>query len=167
MNVNLRIILSLVFCTIVYAQKNDVPINITRLNGPITLDGIVDENTWQSIVPFEMTSHWPEFGNSPSDHTEIRLAYDDNYIYVSGIMHAAPENILAASFKRDLHTLGTDYLTIVLDTFNDNENALLFATTPTGNRNDLAISDDVGSVDVSWDTFWDVESVQDENGWSA
>ena len=121
------------------ARTKDEIVKIQRLVGSITVDGHVDKAAWQKIIPVKLTSHWPEFGNPPTDHTEIRITYDDNYIYVSGILYASPENVLAASFKRDLHTLGTDYLAIVLDTFNDNQNALLFATTPTGNRSDLAI----------------------------
>ena len=153
--------------TVAFANSKTEPVKIQKIDGVITLDGLVDEPAWQSITPVVMTSHWPEFGNPPTDPTEIRIAYDENYIYVSGILDAAPEHVLAASFKRDLHSMGTDYLTIVLDTFNDNQNALLFATTPTGNRNDLAIFNDAGDNDESWNTFWDAEAHENGHGWSA
>jgi len=167
MRIYILTIFILILVSVVTARTKDEPVKIQRLVGSITVDGHVDEVAWQKIIPVKLTSHWPEFGNPPTDHTEIRIAYDDNYIYVSGVMHASPENVLAASFKRDLHTLGTDYLAIVLDTFNDKQNALLFATTPTGNRNDLAISGDAADMDGSWNTFWDAEAYQDSTGWSA
>jgi len=150
----------------VSASKEE-PVKISRLEGTITLDGLVDEPAWQKVSPFIMTSHWPEYGNPPTDPSEIRVAYDDNYIYLSGVLDAAPENILAASFKRDLFTMGTDYLTIFLDTFNDNENALMFSTTPTGNRIDVAFFNDAGSNDESWNTFWDAEAHENGHGWTA
>ncbi len=157
-----------IFCLFSIANANDQPIRIQRVSaGSISFDGVVDEAAWRQITPFPLVTHWPEFGNDPSDLTEIRVAYDDSYIYVSGIMHAAPENVLAASFQRDLHSMGTDYLTIVLDTFDDNQNALLFATTPTGNRNDLAVSEDAENIDTNWNTFWDAEATENEYGWSA
>jgi uncharacterized protein DUF5916/cellulose/xylan binding protein with CBM9 domain len=149
------------------AQNLNFPQVMQRIDSPIILDGKVDEAAWQKIKPLQLISHWPEFGNAPSDHTELRVTYDENYIYFSGVCNSSPENILAASFKRDLFTLGTDYISIILDTFNDNENALSFATTPTGNRSDQAISEDAAKRNSSWDTFWDAESFQDENGWSA
>jgi len=164
----LIVLFSIIICfDIIQAQNLNFPDVIRRVDGPIKIDGIVDEAAWQNIKPLQLISHWPEFGNAPSDHTELRVTYDDNYIYFSGICNSSPENILAASFKRDLFTLGTDYISIVLDTFNDNENALSFATTPTGNRSDQAISEDAAKRNSSWDTFWDAESSQDEHGWSA
>lgn len=153
--------------SIVAAQSKNEPIKIERINGHITLDGIPDEPVWQKIKPFPLVTHWPEFGNKPEDLSQIRVAYDDNYVYVSGILKAEPENILAASFKRDLNTLGTDYLMILLDTFNDNENTLLFSTTPTGTRSDMAISNDAETQDISWNTFWDAQAKQYRNGWSG
>ncbi len=167
MRVTLVLIVIMAYLGSAGANSKEEPLRIPRLEGSVKLDGMVDEPAWQKITPFVMTSHWPEFGNPPTDPTEIRMAYDDNYIYLSGILDADPENILAASFKRDLHTMGTDYLTIVLDTFNDNENALLFATTPTGNRSDLAIFNDAGDNDESWNTFWDAEAKENGHGWSA
>jgi Domain of unknown function (DUF5916)/Carbohydrate family 9 binding domain-like len=150
-----------------YAQTGESPLVLQKLEGKITLDGKVNEAAWKKIDPLPLVTHWPEFGNAPSDVTELRVTYDDNYIYFSGICMADKENILAASFKRDLFTLGTDYISIVLDTFNDNENALVFSTTPTGNRSDQAISEDAGRRSSSWDTFWKSEAVVEENRWSA
>ncbi len=149
------------------AENPQPPLVIQRIAGDITLDGRVDEAAWKKINPLPLVTHWPEFGNRPSDSTELRIAYDDDYIYFSGVCRADRENILAASFKRDLFTTGTDYIALVMDTFNDNENALLFSTTPTGNRSDQAISRDANQLNQSWDTFWDAEAVITDDGWSA
>jgi len=141
---------------------------VPRLTGPIALDGRVDEAAWEAIAPLPLVTHWPEFGNEPSEPTEIRLAYDDDYVYLSCRCYAPPENVFAASFQRDLWTLGTDYLAIALDTFNDNENALYFLSSPTGSRTDAAISGDAeSSPDRSWDTFWDAEATITDAGWFA
>ncbi len=161
------VLIIILFSFTAQAQNLEKPFIAQRIDSPIILDGKVNEAAWKKIKPVPLISHWPEFGNSPSDPTQLRVAYDDNYIYFSGICLAAKEHILAASFKRDLFTLGTDYISIILDTFNDNENALSFATTPTGNRSDQAISEDANKRNSSWDTFWDAEASVYENGWSA
>ncbi|MCH8328224.1 MAG: hypothetical protein IID15_06855 [Candidatus Marinimicrobia bacterium] len=61
-------------------------------------------------------------------------------------------------------------LGIVLDTFNDNENALSFWVNAAGNRVDISISGDAESSggppwNRSWNTFWDAATVRDDKGW--
>ena len=48
----------------------------------------------------------------------------------------------ATSYKRDGWGYNTDQLTIIIDAFNDNENALVFSTTPAGIRTDVNILND-------------------------
>ena len=111
----------------------------------------------------------PLYGKPPSERTEVQIAYDDAYLYVAGRMFAAPEHVFAASFKRDLFTLATDYFGLVLDSFDDNENALVFLTTPTGGRTDFVMSNDAQEppmpADPSWNTFWDASVTQSGHGW--
>ena len=149
-----------------------------RLSGPITLDGMSDETAWQSVEPLEMTMYEPISGGTMSERTEIRVAYDENYLYVAGRMYDSdPSGIRANTLYRDRYS-GDDTFAIVLDTFNDNENALWFYTTPTGVRLDNSISSDAngsgggssfggGAVNPSWNTYWDVATVRNEDGWFA
>lgn len=140
---------------------------VPRLNGPIDLDGRVDEPAWDAIEPLPLITHWPSFGDAPSEPTEIRLAYDDAYIYVSCRCYAPPEAVFAASFKRDLNTLGTDYLALGLDTYNDNTTGVGFWASPTGSRTDGTFANDDGNFDDTWNTFWDAEVTVTPEGWFA
>src|SRR5690606_29247137 len=145
-------------------------VSVPRLQGEIRLDGVSDEPAWQLVEPVPLITETPEFGGPPAEPTEIRIAYDDEYLYVSGRMYAAPEHVFAASFKRDLFTPGTDYLGVSLDTFNDNESAVLFWTSPTGTRTDATLSNDGEGdtfLDNSWNVFWDVAAVRSQEGWFA
>ena len=75
--------------------------------------------------------HQPNAGAAPSERTEIRLAYDDENLYAAGRMYdRTPDEIRAPSKKRDQIGPANDWLGVVLDTFNDNENALVFFTSP-------------------------------------
>jgi len=103
---------------------------------------LLDEEIWKKAKPLELTTHWPEFGKKPSNPVELKITYDKKYIYFSGKVTIDPDSMLIASFKRDIFTMGTDYLTIILDTYNDNENALIFSVSPTGSRTDVAVSGD-------------------------
>jgi len=81
--------------------------------------------------------------------------------------------IKSSTKKRDDFGPNSDGFGVILDTFNDNENALSFSTTPAGIRSDMSIFNDaVGRMEhmpfnMSWNTFWDVETVINEKGWFA
>ena len=72
-------------------QEDDLakkePLKVTRISGGITFDGIPDEAVWQSIEPLPLTMFYPVPGNEPTEISLIRIAYDDEYFYVSGILN--------------------------------------------------------------------------------
>ena len=154
--------------------RTETPVAIQRLNGPIQLDGMSDEPAWESVEPLPLTVYQPVFMAEPSERTEIRVAYDDDYIYVAGRMYDSdPENIRGNSLYRDEYA-GDDVLAIILDSFNDNENSLWFSTTPTSVRFDWAVANDAqitqdfrGAINRSWNTFWDAIARVNEEGWFA
>jgi hypothetical protein len=150
----------------------DGPMPIVRTEG-ITFDGRVDEPAWNSILPLPMVQYEPNAGAPPTERTEIRLAYDDKYFYVSmRAFDSDPNGVRATSLYRD-RISGSDHLEILLDTYNDNQTGYVFTTTPTGIRNDLEISNDgVGGTMASgnwlnrdFNTYWDAESTVSNEGW--
>jgi len=147
------------------------PIKIQRITSPIKLDGIINEKAWQGIESFPMIMRTPDFGSEPSELTEILMGYDDDYIYVAGrFYYSNISEVQTASFKRDFWHWSSDFMGITLDTFNDNENGVVFLTTPVGTRTEANILNDaVGApyknVNLSWNTFWDVETVCNDNMW--
>jgi len=158
------------FCFIATGTRaqNQDPFTIQKLSGHITLDGKVDEPAWEAIDPLPLTTHWPSFGESVGmDKTEIRIAHDNEYLYVSCVCYEDPETISAPTYKRDEMNLSVSNVSIILDTFNDRENALWFAVTPTGSRTDAAVSNDGTSINLFWDTIWEAESVFTDFGWTT
>jgi hypothetical protein len=152
-----------------YAISVREPLALTRINEPVVLDGIPDEPFWQTIEPFPLTGHTPTFGAKPLHPTTIRVAYDDEYIYLSAVCITPPEDLYLTSFRRDHITASNDYIAIVLDTFNDNETALSFSVIPTGARADIAFYNDAqgNSFNSSWNTFWDAKTVITDEGWTV
>ena len=147
------------------------PIKIQRIKSPVELDGLSNEPAWEGIESFSMVMRIPNFGSEPSESTEVLLGYDDNYLYVAGRLYdSEPSKIQSTSLQRDRGwNWTTDHLGLIFDTFNDNENAVLFVTTPAGTRTDLSIKNDgEGEPDkyanFSWNTFWDVKTVQNDDG---
>ena len=149
------------------ASPGNEPVVIARLKSPVGFDGLSDEEAWEGIETLPMVMQIPHFGDQPSERTEVLLAYDDEFLYIAGrLYNHEPSMVQGTTYKRDDYEKSSDSFGVVLDTFNDNENALAFITTPTGSRLDQTVSD-LGYVSPngSWNTFWDVKSVVNEQGW--
>jgi len=140
---------------------------LTRLTSPVAVDGLSDEPAWQVVLPLPMTQYEPTFEGPMTERTEMRIAYDDAYLYVAARCYdRVPDGIRANSLYRD-RLSGDDVFGVILDTFGDRENARWFWTTPTGVRGDLALANDGDSNNTSWNTHWDVATVQNDDGWFA
>lgn len=150
---------------------------ISKITGEIEFDGSTVHNIWESSTPISLKMHVPNFGKSPGEKTEVRLGYDDKYLWVFARLHYAnPSQIVAKSKKRDEESQNSDMFGIILDTYDDNENALAFFTTPAGQRIDYAVANDANftpsmfgntALNYSWNTFWDVKTAAISDGWSV
>lgn len=138
-------------------------------------DGRPDEEAWQGTTVFPLIVHAPNFGTQPSEVSEVMVGYDQEYLWVGARLYSKdPSNITSTSKKRDEESRNSDSFGIILDTYDDNENALAFFTMPSGARIDYTVSNDGegggggpgrGAINRSWNTFWDVETITDEQGW--
>ncbi|MCH9016105.1 MAG: carbohydrate binding family 9 domain-containing protein, partial [Gemmatimonadetes bacterium] len=146
------------------------PLPISRAVDHIEIDGVLSEATWDRVAPLPLTMYKPIFNGALTERTEIWVTYDAEYLFVGAAMYDShPEGIQAYSLVRDVDN-GGDFLNILLDTFNDNQNAVIFTTTPGGARIDWQIQNDAegpSSVSASWNTFWDAAVTRDELGWYA
>ncbi len=144
---------------------------IKHISSSIELDGIINEVIWQTIKPLPVIMQEPNFGRQPSEKTEIRIAYNDDYLFIAASCYdSEPDKIQSPSKKRDEMNLNNDWFGIIIDTFNDKENALAFFTTPAGLRLDMIVFNDAEGnfpLNSSWNTFWDVATVTDDEGWHA
>jgi hypothetical protein len=145
------------------------PLKIQRIDQEPVFDGIPDEAFWKDIPSVPFVQHSPNFGKEPSEHTEVRIAYDDQFIWVSGIMKDSGKPRTYA-LTRDGGSWADDWFSLNFDTFNDKENNLSFSTTPSGLRFDAAMRDlgiDNINFNISWNTFWDVKTHVTDDGWTA
>ncbi len=130
---------------------HNAPYEILRIDAAVKIDGRINETFWSEIEPLPVVAQQPVFGREPSQKTDYLLAYDNDYLYVAGRCYdTEPEKILSTSLKRDDWKGSTDTFGIFIDSFDDNENALGFITTPNGTRIDVAISNDAdGDVPIN------------------
>lgn len=159
----------LVGSSALFAQNSE-SIPISKLTGPVILDGHVNERAWKDIEPLPMVSHWPAYGREVGDSTVIRIGYDDENLYMSCICKIDPQLISAPTYKRDDAELNTDQISISIDSFFDRENAVWFIVTPTASRTDGMVLNDANGddpINLNWDSYWEAETQITETGWSA
>jgi hypothetical protein len=119
-----------------------------------------------------VVQHWPDFRGDMSRRTEIRVAYDDEYLYASGRFYDDPEGVRANSLQRDRWD-GDDAFDLVVDSYNDDQTALKFTTTPLGILQDGEVLNDaqwsggVQAVNDEWNGFWEASSRRTEDGWTS
>lgn len=148
-------------------------VDLQRLSGPITFDGLSDEAAWAGIEPLALTMYEPTFRGATTRTIQLLIGYDDDALYLAArFFHDDPEEIRAFSLTRDRWS-GDDGFGVLLDTFNDNENAVRFVGLPMGTRMDMTITgggaDGGGGAggprNSSWNAFWDLETQFTEQGW--
>ncbi len=170
-------IILLLSCSIIIQAAESEILPIARIKEPIEFSGSTTHTIWAEATPLQLVMHTPSFGTAAGEQTEVRLGYDNEYLWIFARLHYADASkMVASSKKRDEESKNSDSFGIILDTYDDNESALAFFTTPSGQRIDYAISNDAvflptmmgsGNLNYSWNTFWDVKTARIQDGWSV
>lgn len=142
---------------------------ITRLNGPVTFDGVMDEAVWNAITPLPLIQYEPNTGSPITEATVVRLGYDDEFFYLA-VRCDDSSGITETTFRRDNWTSSDDQVALMLDTFNDYESGKAFVLYASGARIDAELANDgrsMSDVNTDWNGFWEGKVSRDEGGWSA
>ena len=149
----------------VSGQTGEKYLEIKKMTDKINFDGICDEPLWDNLPGIPMFMFKPNHGSEPSERSDVFVTFDDEYLYIGARLYYQNGSVIRSTTKkRDGADGGSDNFGILLDTFNDNENALCFETNPSGLRSDFTIDNDaqvpLGMMPFnrSWDTFWDVKT---------
>lgn len=145
-------------------------VQAVRIEGPSPrIDGRLVESVWRSAGAMTgFTQRDPDERKPASEATEVRLAYDDDALYVGARMFSrAPQDIVSIVTRRDRESAAETFY-ISLDTYRDRRTAYTFGVTPAGVRLDFYHgSDDMDDTDSEFDPVWDARAVIDSLGWTA
>lgn len=158
-----------------FAQSNSAaaptPLEVTATyteNAP-DIDGIIDEDLWSRIEPLtQFTQIWPDDGSAPTEHSEVRIAYDQNYLYFAfNFYDNEPHLIRAKNLERGGLNNRDDHAYISLDTFRDGRNAYLFEMNALGTQDDATITDEqLNYESFSWNAVFHSETQITKEGWT-
>jgi hypothetical protein len=155
--------------TLAYGHKIPVPTAVAvKRNGPIALDGKLDESAWKAATPITAFRQIdPNEGENASQRTEVRFLFDDDALYVGAKMYdtEGAKGVMTRLVRRDA-SFDSDYLELVIDSYHDHLSRAFFDLNPSGSKGDN-IGIGTSCCDASWDPVWEGVTHIDEDGWTA
>ena len=166
-----RLTLILCICSqTLLASDEDRILTAGRVESEIVIDGILDEREWSLVEPAtDFIQNEPNMGEAATERTEVRLLYDDEYLYL-GIYcfdSAGRGGITVTDISRDYGVPDNDHLGVIFDTFDDDRTGLAFGTNPVGAKRDVQVTQDGERTNVNWNTIWDVKTQITDTGWQV
>ena len=159
---------------------------------PPIIDGRVDDAIWQTIKPYtDFTQQDPTEGAPASERTEVRLMVGKGHVYIGIIcFDTDPSKIILSQARRDASLSEVDSIVMVLDTFNDNQNAFVFGTNALGIEYDGQVAREgqtsgvsfgggggaggggttrggISAFNLNWDGDWTVKAQVTDRGWET
>jgi hypothetical protein len=143
-------------------------IEVARAQAAIAIDGALDEAAWQAVPLIgALVQREPTPGVRPTEDTQVRLLYDDDYLYIGVICYDSESAaVIGTQMARDASLGDDDRIEIVLDTFRDRRNAFYFATNPAGALVDGLVVEG-RELNLNWNAIWDVRTRRTDRGWTA
>jgi hypothetical protein len=140
------------------AHAQPSPFNVVRVAEPPTIDGVLDDVTWQQVEPMP-TGEWKSYNPSRGDvmpdiyRTEVRIAYDDRNIYFAfHCFDNEPDKIRTNVSKRD-SAFNDDWLALSLDSAGTGQSAYHLFTNPSGSQMD-ALNTSASGEQFDADMLW-------------
>ena len=163
---NIFILLLFVFIPLtLFAQKKneDRQYNIHRTKLPVKIDGIMEDSVWQQAeTATDFFQVLPMDTSKAFVRTEVKMLYDDQYIYLLAINYEKVEgNYMVESLRRDFSFGKNDNFLLFIDTFDDQTNGFTFGANAMGAQWDGVLFEG-GSANLSWDNKW-VSAVKTED----
>lgn len=136
---------------------------------PIVIDGALDEEAWTRAIPAtDFIQADPHEGQPATEITEVRIAYDADYLYIGAhCRDSEPGGIVVNEIRKDFAGRDQDTFDVLLDTFADRRNGFVFSTNSAGAKADTQMTNEGRDVNANWDAVWWVESRRTADGWTA
>ena len=134
---------------------------------PPVIDGRLDDAAWlRALSLTDFKTGKPDFGKTPTERTEFLFAYDASHLYFAfRCFDGDPGRIKATLSKRDAME-NDDYVAVIIDMFNDQQNGIALFVNPRGVQMDGILSPE-GLCDESFDMVWMSQGLLAESGYTV
>jgi len=97
----------LMIISLLCLQRNGISqeaVRIKRLTSNVEFDGIPGEAVWQTLDLFALTMHKPNYGTQPSEKSDVRIGYDNEFLWVGASLYMKDASKMSRSFLPCLMT---------------------------------------------------------------
>lgn len=141
-------------------------LKIARTNEVIKIDGELSETTWKTADV--ATDFWQTINrdnNAPTHQTQIRLAYNDEFIFVA-IKCYDTVPYINATLKRDTRPNNSDVLALMFDPVNQHASAFIFCVSAYNVQYEDMYST-ANNINWTWDNKWFSATKQYNDYWTS
>ncbi|HYL22109.1 MAG TPA: DUF5916 domain-containing protein [Gemmatimonadales bacterium] len=122
-------------------RDGQLRVEIPKLEGSVAIDGSLDEPEWRSAARLTGFSQYaPVDGRPAADSTEVLVWYSSGAIYF-GVRAFEPHGAVHATLADRDKIAADDYVQILLDTFDDHRQAIVFGVNPLGIQSDGVLNE--------------------------
>ncbi|MBW3622437.1 MAG: hypothetical protein KY468_03395 [Armatimonadetes bacterium] len=129
------------------------------------IDGNLDDPAWKD-APVASDFWISEYGIAPQEKTEVRVLYDEKFLYFAFTCHdTQPQAIHADQRKRDGNVSLDDHVKIQLDPYHNHRQVSEFSVSARGTQSDAMAGGRARKIE--WKGDWQAAVQRNEQGWTA
>jgi len=134
---------------------------------PPVIDGILDDEVWQSAAVIEdFHEVEPDEYSPPEEKLRFRVLYDEDNLYVGAEINMHVDEVTAFKLAQGSNIQEEDRLKVVLDPYNNKRTGYDFRMNANGVREE-GLFGSVGRPNTDWNGIWDGRTNQTDEGWTA
>ena len=138
-----------------------------RASSPVVIDGLLDDEVWvRTPATTGFTQRDPDEGKPATERTELRIAYDNDALYIAARMDDNDAARIARQLARRDQDAEADMFVVYLDPHHDHVTGAVFGVSAAGVQSDAVVFNDTWR-DQSWDAVWTSAVKIDQRGWTA
>ncbi len=171
----ISIITIIVLAQHIYAKELEFNIaeftaNIEPAEVSPEIDGIINTDEWQNAYTFNnFWDHWPSDSSLSEYQTEVKVTYDEDFIYFAVKLDDNNSNKIIQTLKRDSEDefWNSDGFAVLIDPINSKNNGYIFGVNAGGAQFDglVAVKSNYNSVDANWNNIWHSDVSIAEDHW--
>lgn len=130
-------------------------LKIHKTDDPITIDGDIDEAWNMADSAYDFMQYFPFDTSLAESQTVAKILYDEEYIYVLGIMYNLFDDrqYITPSLRRDFRGSANDSFSVIFDPFKDHTNGMFFGINPFGVQREGLVTNG-NDLNLDWDNKW-------------
>lgn len=151
------------------AQSQErVELRVTRTRTPPRIDGALDDESWRGDpLPLgQWLSYNPTRGDAGPETTDVRITYDDRFIYIGFACRTATPGRIRTTVSRRDTVFSDDWIGLSLDSTNTGQTAYHLMVNPSGIQMD-AINTTAAGEQFDADFLWYSAGQRTSDGYSV